>query len=243
MDTNENDMQGGMAGRFAFSGVRPEKLGACEYTLATALIDVTGSTSLFADQLQNCVVTSVEACRRSPHSENILFRAVEFNTKVTELHGFMELSRIDASQYTTPKPKGLTALYDAVFASVCATNEYARTLTDQNFNVNGIVFVATDGAETPGCSLHTRADIAAEIARGVKEEALESLIVVLVGINAAEYRAELEQFKADAKLAQYVDIADASPASLAKLARFISQSVSQQSQARGTGGPSQTVTF
>ena len=53
----------------------------------------------------------------------------------------------------------------------------------------------------------------------------------------------LEAFPKDAYLSQFVDIGDATPGKLAKLANFVSESVSSQSQALGSGAPSQAINF
>jgi hypothetical protein len=42
----------------------------------------------------------------------------------------------------------MTALYDAVENSVSATRDYAKQLVDNDFSVNGIIFVITDGVYT-----------------------------------------------------------------------------------------------
>jgi hypothetical protein len=51
----------------------------------------------------------------------------------------------------------------------------------------------------------------------------------------------LDAFKRDAALDEYISAGDATAARLAKLAAFVSQSISSQSQALGTGGPSQAI--
>ena len=43
------------------------------------------------------------------------------------------------------------------------------------------------------------------------------------------------------QISQYIDAGAATKGKLAKLADFVSQSVSSQSQALGTGGPSQNI--
>ena len=87
------------------------------------------------------------------------------------------------------------------------------------------------------------ADVRAELSRGVRAESLESLRTVLVGINATQCRNVLETFQADAGIDQYVDVDEATPQKLAKLADFVSRSISAQSQSLGTGGPSRSLTF
>ena len=46
-----NTMQTTQIANFAFSGVRPDKLGSTEFTLVTLVIDKTGSVSGFGKQL------------------------------------------------------------------------------------------------------------------------------------------------------------------------------------------------
>lgn len=237
----DKDMQVGQIGNFAFSGVRPEKLGSVEYTLVTIVSDKTGSVVDYANDLLATMKAVVAACQKNPRSEFLLLRNTEFNTRVDEIHGFVELATIDASQYSVPDCRGLTNLFDATYEAIAATNEYARTLSDAEFSVNGIVFVDTDGDDTT--SVQTPLTVAAEIKRGVQNEWLESLIVVLIGVNAQRFKAKLENFVASAGLTQYVDIGDATPQRLAQLADFVSRSISSQSQALGTGGPSQALVF
>jgi hypothetical protein len=237
----KDDMQVAQIGNFNFSGVRPDKLGATEYTLVSLVMDKTGSVDGFQGELLNVKRAVVEACQKSPRANYLMLRSVEFNSSVDEVHGFVELASIDAANYAEPTCYGSTALYDATFASIAATNEYAKTLADNDFGSNGIVIVVTDGDDN--ASAQTAKSVAAEIARGVQNEWLESLVVILVGVNAGRYKRQLESFQKTAAIAQYVDIGDATPAKLARLADFVSRSISAQSSSLGTGGPSQALTF
>lgn len=236
-----NDMTQGVVSGFHFSAVRPEALGAPEYTLVTLVLDKTGSVSPFADKLSAVKAAVVEACRKSPRSDYLLLRVVEFNSGVDEVHGFLPLSEIDPARYTVPQCQGLTALNDAVFSAVSATNAFGKTLADQDYLVNAIVFVVTDGYDN--ASRMRAGDVQAELGKGLSSESLESLRTVLVGVNAAACSAELKAFQQQAGMDQYEDIGDASAARLAKLADFVSRSISAQSQSLGTGGPSQALTF
>jgi hypothetical protein len=236
-----DDMQVAQIGNFNFSGVRPDKLGATEYTLVSLVMDKTGSVDGFQGELLNVKRAVVEACQKSPRANYLMLRSVEFYSSIDEVHGFVELASIDASKYVEPNCYGSTALNDAAFASIAATNEYAKTLADNDFGSNGIVIVVTDGDDN--ASAQTAKSVAAEISRGVQNEWLESLVVILVGVNASRYKRELEAFQKTANIAQYVDIGDATPAKLARLADFVSRSISAQSASLGTGGPSQALTF
>lgn len=236
-----NTMQTTQIANFSFSGVRPDKLGSTEYTLVTLVIDKTGSVGGFTQQLLAMKQAVVEACHRSPRADYLMLRSTEFNERVDEEHGFTELTRVDPSVYKAPRCSGSTALFDATRNAVMATNTYARMLSDQDFSVNGLVVVVTDGDDN--CSHHTPSDVAAEVISGVQHEWLESLNVILVGVNASLYSGPLQAFKNDAGLTQYVDVGDATPQKLAQLAQFVSRSISAQSQSLGTGGASQALVF
>ena len=228
---------------FSFKGARIEHLGATEYTLVTIAVDESGSVSGFADELRKMLIMAVDACKKSPRSDNILVRVIRFSDKypkgVDEIHGFMALAEIDTSQYLALKPGGCTPLCDACFSAIGATNVYGKQLLDQDFGVNAIAFVITDGGENS--STATMEMVKKEAAKAVKGETLESIITVLVGINASECPGELANFQKEAGMTQYIDAGEATPRKLAKLASFVSRSVSSQSQALGTGGPSQNI--
>lgn len=230
-------------GAFSFRGTRIEHLGATEYTLATVAVDDSGSVTGFADELRKMLVMAVDACKKSPRSDNILVRVITFSDRykngVNEVHGFKPLAEIDTSAYPMIVPGGLTPLCDAVYSSIGATNVYGKQLIDQDFGVNGICFIITDGGENASAS--TMAMVKREITKSVKGETLESMISVLIGVNAAECKDLLTDFQQEAGLTGFRDAGDATPQNLAKLAGFVSRSVSSQSQALGTGGPSQNI--
>lgn len=238
----ETQSIGGMQA-FQFSGKRIEHLGATEYTLATIAVDVTGSVAGFAGELRNALIAAVDSCKKSPRANNLLLRVVLFSTSmkpngIEEIHGFKPLGEINVADYPTLNPYGSTNLYDATYSAVGATNAYAKTLMDQDFLANGIVVVITDGDDN--ASSATMAMIKKEIERGAKAESIESLIPILVGINASQYTYKLNSMAADVGM-KFLDAGDATPGKLAKLAEFVSQSVSSQSQSLGTGGPSQNI--
>ncbi len=229
---------------FQFSGVRIDSLAnvASEFTLVTIAIDVTGSTVNFADELRNCLITAVESCKKSPRSANLLLRVILFSSSlpggIKEIHGFKPLGEIDPQSYEKFDPYGATPLFDAAFSAVGATNVYAKKLMDQEINTNGIVFVITDGADNVSRSSIDM--IKREMESSRKSEEIESLLGILIGINAHEYGPELKRFE-DGTGMKFIDAGEATKGKLAKLAEFVSQSVSSQSQSLGTGGPSQNI--
>lgn len=230
------------ASNFKFSATRIEQLGAAEYTLATVAVDVTGSTQPFADELRKCLITAVDACKKSPRSMNLLLRVILFSDSLTggieEIHGFKPLGEIDPNAYPQFNPYGGTNLYDAAFSALGATNAYAEKLMDQDFLANGIVFVITDGDDNRSSA--TVSTVKDEMLRATKAEKIESLIGILIGINSHNFGPELKKFETATGM-KYMEAGAVNKGSLAKLAEFVSQSVSSQSQSLGTGGPSQNI--
>ncbi|MEM7019170.1 MAG: hypothetical protein AAF512_17735 [Pseudomonadota bacterium] len=235
------DVPGG--GNFQFSAVRPDLLGAVEYTLVTIVVDVTWSVTEFKDELLDTLKSVIRACRHSPRADNLMVRLLHFNTKRNEIHGFIPLNQINPDDYKPLHCEGMTALYDAVYDAIGATNTYAQNLVAQDFDVNAAVFIITDGEDNS--SKITPAKIADQVRRASREECLESLLTVLIGVNAqsAGASAHLQIFKDEAELSQFVDVADAGPDNLAKLGAFVSRSISMQSQALGMGNSPQSLSF
>jgi uncharacterized protein YegL len=225
-------IQGSVQG-FAFSGARPERLGASEYTLATIVVDSTGSVEGFCGELRRCALAAIEACRKNPRAQNILVRLVSFNQTPTEIFGFMPVSDIDEALVNLPRPHGGTALIDAIYSAAGAANAYGRQLADQDYLVNAATFVITDGDDT--CSATSIAMAKAEVEAGTQGEWLDSAQTVVIGVNAARYGRQLTELASNLGLAGYVDAGDADASSLAQVARFISKSVSSASQSLGSG--------
>ena len=241
---NQNDMQTLTSnnGNFQFSALRPERLEASEYTLVDIVIDTTGSVWEYATELLETLKTVVESCRSSPRADNLMIRVTQFSQTVSEIHGFKLLSMIDSGQYQALKPYGATALYDATEDAISSVLTYAKDLVDQDFDVNGIVFIITDGMDNVS-KLASPKTIAKQIKQAMQAEQIESLQTILVGVNDADCAQELNSFKDKAKLSQYLSTGDATKSTLAKIAQFVSQSISVQSQALGSGGASQSLSF
>jgi len=234
-------------GNFQFSAVRIEDLGATEYTLVTIVCDISGSVRTFAAELLRAIQTVVESCKKSPRADNLLIRLIHFNNDIFEIHGFKNLIDIDPNAYDPLHPSAMTALFDASFDAIGATLEYGKRLVDQDFDCNGAVYIITDGMDNQ--STITPDAIKSKVVEALQKEEIESLITVLIGIQdpnsrwSGEIRKALEDFKNKANLDEFIDAGDATPQKLAKLANWVSESVSSQSQALGTGGPSQILSF
>jgi uncharacterized protein YegL len=227
---------------FTYEAAGFQALGASEYTLVTIVVDGTGSTYPFAKLLREAVKTAVETCRRSPRRKNLLLRVIVFSDDLPggsrEIHGFIPLADVDLSVYDGIVPSGMTPLYDATHNAIAAMVDYGTKLADNDYPCNGIVFVITDGADNT--SRLTPAAIRQLTEDTRIGEKLESLLTILIGINAAQFSRLLQAFQADANLDKYVE-AGVTKDELAALADFLSTSVSLASQSLGSGGPSQNI--
>jgi uncharacterized protein YegL len=229
---------------YGYSATRLEDLGATEYTIATIVADVSGSTSAFILDMEAAIVRIVQACKFSPRADNLLLRLVAFDDSIGELHGFKLLENCNLADYGgTLRPGGSTALYDATHNAVVSTTNYAQKLSAADFAANAIVFVITDGMDN--ASKLSAKKVKAAMDDAVRTEALESVVSVLIGLGVqdAEVSRYLKKFQSDAGFTQYVEVDQADAKTLARLAEFVSRSISAQSQALGTGGGSQQLIF
>ena len=226
---------------YKFSATKIDKLGAAQYTLATIVEDASGSVSGFAPNLEQAIKTIFKAMFKSPMKDNLMLRLTQFNDNLKELHGFKLLGSIQEKDYDNVLTiGGSTALFEAVDEAIQATTTYGKQLTGQNFLVNAIVVVVTDGQDNVSKTSPENVKKALEEAR--KSENLESITLILVGVtNDPGLDVYLQDFVTKAGITQYVNIGSATAGKIAKLANFVSQSVSSTSAALGTGAPSQPI--
>jgi len=231
---------------FTYSAAKIGDLGATEFTLVTIVNDVSGSVASFKGDMETTLKQIIEACDKSPRRDNLLIRMTQFDQDIYETHGFklLESCKTDISSYDNClNIGGSTSLFDATRNAIVATEDYAKKLADQRFMVNAIVIVITDGCDnTSSCGI---SDVKTALAQVIKNEALESMVTILVGvgINDSMVATALSEFQTKAGITQYVEQKSADAKTLAKLAAFVSKSISAQSQALGTNGPSKPLTF
>lgn len=231
---------------YRFSATKPEKLGASEYTLATIVMDASGSVAPFAAQLEQALKTVFKACNKADNSrrENILLRLVQFNDTLQELQGFKPLGKINEDDFNgILNIGGWTALFESVDEAIKATETYGLQLASQDFSVNAIIVVVTDGQNNKG-SIMEASGVKRAVDAAMKNESLQSLLLILVGVTSDDDNLDtyLRTFKNEAGITQYVSIGKATPGKLAKLADFVSQSISSTSHALAGRVPSQPVT-
>jgi len=230
---------------YGFSGVGVDDLGASEYTLVTVVVDISGSVARYKDKLIACLKTILESCQDDPRAENLLLRVVKFREHVTELFGFRNLSEIGSDEFDTALDDigGVTALFDGTHTSIDASMTYGSDLMKRGILVNAVNFILTDGYDN--ASKFGSSEVGKLLKKARLGECVESLLTILIGITEDDknIQDELKAFEKEAGLDAFVDIGSATRKNLAKLAKFISQSISSQSQSLGQGGPSKILTF
>jgi len=232
-------------GSFGYSAAKLEELGATEYTLVDLVVDVSGSVADYKDDMEKTLQQIIQACKMSPRAYNLMVRLVTFANGLDEIHGYKLLESCNLADYKgVLKIGGMTALYDAAENSVQAQNDYAKKLTENDFGTNGICFFLTDGCDNQ--SKGTEKDVGKALKAVLKTEALESLVTVLIGVGTKgdpQVSQFLDKFRKGAGLTQFVEVEKADAKTLAKLAEFVSKSISAQSQSLGTGTGSTPISL
>ncbi len=228
---------------YGYSATRLDDLGATEYTIATIVCDVSGSTFAFIAEMESAITKIVQACKFSPRADNLLLRLITFDDNLRELHGFKLLENCNLVDYGgVLQSGGSTALYDATENAIESTINYGQKLSAGDYSANAIFFVITDGMDN--VSRSTAKSVHKALSRAVTSEALESVVSLLIGVDVQDPQVSLylKQFYSDAGFTQYIEVDKADTKTLARLAEFVSQSISAQSQALGTGA-SQSLVF
>lgn len=231
---------------YGYTGTPVDQLTSTENTIVTMLLDESGSTTSYARQMELCVKEVVKSLRHCPQKDRLIYRHCHFDTNFREVHGFKPLIDCKEDDYDGVwAGGGSTALYNSCENVVLSTLDYAKQQAEQRYLVNGIIFIITDGQNyLPGQRSKTQDDVKAALANAIASESLESLMTILIGINSdPSVQKDLQNFANNVGFTQYVEIEKADEKTLARLQNFSSQLVQSQSQALGSGGPSQSLTF
>lgn len=222
---------------FQYSNIKLDALSASEYTIAMVVTDLTGSVSPFHKELIEVSKTVLGACMKHPKSENLLLRSTVFNSdiNVREIHGFLPVSTIDPATYDSfPSPDGCTPLMDAHLEACEALLQFANELAANQFTANAVLFIITDGGENASRNRDMQ-KIKNAMAKLRNGDPLESFTAILIGVDDSNTKLILKQYQVDSTIDEYKSIGDATPGNLAKVAQFISKSISTASVACGTG--------
>lgn len=230
---------------FGYSATRIEELGATEYTVVDLVVDTSGSVQGYKKEMETAIKEVVNACKFSPRADNLMMRLVTFSDSISEIHGYKLLENCNLDDYDgCLNCYGVTSLFDASENAVRSGLDYAKSLTENDFAVNNIVVVITDGMDNNSALPANSVKSALEDA--VRSEVTESIVSILIGVGMGQHPEIdrcLQDFESLAGFSQYVSVGDASAKTLAKLAEFVSKSISAQSQALGTGGASKPISF
>lgn len=236
------------ASNFGYSRTKIASLGAESYTLVTICLDCSGSTEDFAADLEKTVKAIVKSCSHSPRADNLLLRLVVFGARAEEFHGFLLLQNLDEAKYDNLFQEAhrlnigySTALFDTTEGGTAAMVDYGATLIKQDYSCNGILVVITDGLDN-GSSFGFK-EVKARFDEAKQQEKLESLLSILVAVNMQDAGAAdaLNNFSQKAGFTQFVDVGDATEKKVARLANFVSKSISSQSNALGSGSASKPI--
>jgi uncharacterized protein YegL len=229
--------------QYGYSATKLNKLEASEYTLVQLIIDESGSVESYRRDMEQCVKEVIQSCQYSPRADNLMLRIVSFNTSLKEIHGFKPLSQCNLADYDNVlNPGGMTALFDATDNALGAANDYAQKLSKADFTVNGLTVIITDGEDNSSRS--SRQTVKTTLEKCITNEAMESMVSILVavGTDRPDVPIHLEAFKNEVGMTEFINVGDANKKTLAKLARFISKSISSQSSSLGSGAAT-SLTF
>jgi hypothetical protein len=229
---------------FQFSAISADAMGASEYTLVSIAADKSSSVLNFSKEIEGCLVTSLQGCMSSPRVDNLLVRLMTFNNSLDEIHGYKHLADCPISDYNgIIKPGGCTSLYDACVSTIDSLATLGKQMLKDRYTVNGLSVIITDGEDVG--STQTLNAVADAIERTRQSECLESIVNILIGINVQEKRISdfLNELNVGGKFDKYIEAKDATPKTFARIAGFISKSISSQSQAIPTGKASLPITY
>lgn len=229
---------------YGFSKTRLADFQSSEYTLVDIWADASGSVKGHQDKIESAIQTAVESCRKSPRADNLLIRFGVFGSNVCIVHDYKLLKEIKPNEYLNSiVPQGMTALRDAASQMFTGFRDAAKSLRDHDYEVNAIGFIITDGEDT--ASVTGPAGVKTSRDELVSSEAVDSYRAVIIAINNStpQFRVAMEKFADGCGFDQIVDVGNATPEALAKLAKFVGSSISSQSSSLGTGSPSQPVSF
>ena len=217
---------------------------AAAYTIVSIVVDESSSVSSYKKEMENTIKEVIKSCKRSPRSDNLVIRLTSFSSTIREIHGFKLLENCNEDDYIDClKPGGVTALFDASNNAVTSVNSYGKQLYDNELDVNAIIIIITDGCDNNSSS--TIESIKKSLQDIIRSECLESLITILIGVGIEDSYVgnELDKFKKEANLSQYIEMEKADEKNMARMANFVFKNISSQSDSLGSGSASQPLQF
>lgn len=230
-------------GRYGFTATCLNQLESSEYTMIQILIDGSGSMFGHRQRVESMLRDIVAACQQSPHKDKLMLRVVTFGTTRREIHGFKMISRCDPAEYNgVIASEGMTALSDAILNGIEAVRAYAEYIDKQDYLVNGLLIVITDGLDNSS----SPATVMNALARVAKAESLESFSSILIGIIGMSDRSSpaykeitrrLRQFQSEVGFTCFVEVDVVDENAASRLAKFLNKAIHAMKDSLGTGGP------
>lgn len=197
------------------------------------VIDKSSSVTSYADDMNDALNDFLQTMQASHVADKLLVSTIEFDSKVNVVTGFQPISNVPTFNI---KPRGLTALYDAVLAGLENAISYREQLQNSGLTAKTLVFIITDGDDNS--SINTGAVIKDKLADIYKNEANAfSFTVIMFGVgDEADFDKARDNMGIDKNLMAKVGTTGAE---IRKMISFISSSVSNSAN----GSMPTTVTF
>lgn len=221
-------------GQFKFTTVALDTLETDMVTQVLIVVDVSDSVKPFVRDLEDCIDKIIEGCKLCPNHDQLHVRVLAFSDDVMEITGFLPIA-----SHTTFKNRlktyNMTALVKATLDGLSSIQGYAQALKKADYVSSAVMVIITDGADN-NSRPHTVGEIRDLVVKMLEiERSVDHLQTILVAVNAAQCVSYLKEFRDQAKLDEFIDLGDVTPRKLAKLAEFVSTSVSSSSKALNAG--------
>lgn len=232
---------------YGYTGTAIQDLTSFENTVAATLFDESGSTRIFAKQMEEAVKQIIKFLRISPRADNLIYGHYHFDNGIKEILGWTPLAQVEEDQFDGCwAGGGCTNLYYSEDRVLTYMRDYAQQMAAKRYVSNGILCTMSDGGEyspqySEGAGFKED-QVKKAFADCVVCEDLESLVSIFIGINPDQgVQDEMQRHAEEVGYTRYLPVEKADANSLAKIAEFISKSIVSQSQALGSKGPSQDI--
>lgn len=220
-------------------GVGLDQLESNDITLAMNIIDMSGSMSTHAKSLIHAYNEDyLTAMRCSPAAEDILVSTILFDNQIELLHGYVGLEDATELDDGVYKPRGSTALYDAVAGGLTNMVLYSQQLRQSGVSVRCVVIVYTDGEDN--ASKQKAKDVKRTVAELLRQEVYTFALVGFLQASQrplgfktnAQVNPAIRQMADEIGFQEAVE-ATLSPAALRHIFYMASQSAVRVSQGSG----------
>lgn len=127
-----------------FGNFNPDEIEVDETINAVFVVDTSTSITSYVQDLNQAFNDFVETMQKSHIAEKLFVSIVEFNTGVEIKTGFQPIANISHIDFSR-KIKGVTSLYDGVFAALKNAVDYRENLENSGVETKTLIFVITDG--------------------------------------------------------------------------------------------------